>query len=200
MGSTSNNIQGKKGCQFSQLLRGVNFEQILLVAINAAKFLPKALICNYFGDIIDHSFFFSVDKAGLNLCLAKLEKAKATFNIERVFIGIEATGHYYEDIVRFFTSHGYNVAIINAATTHEERSSALNWCKTDDRDLVAIAYSLKNNKVTQSQLPTGHYRQLLALTRARRQEIRKRSLIRMEIRNLMDKIFRPYQGFSFPAS
>ncbi len=194
MGSTSNNIQGKKGCQFSQSLRGVNLEQVLVVAIDAAKFLPKALICNYFGDVIVPAFFFSVDKAGMHYCLDKLDKAIATCNAQRILIGIEATGHYYEDVVRFFGAHGQTVAILNAATTHEERASALNWCKTDDRDLVAIAYALKNNKATESQLPVGHYRQLLTLTRARRQEVRKRSLIRMEMRVLMDKIFRPYQG------
>lgn len=194
MGSTSNNIQGKKGCQFSQSLRGVNLEQVLVVAIDAAKFLPKVLICNYFGDVVEHAFFFSIDKVGLRHCLSTLEKAITVCNAQRVLIGIEATGHYYEDIVRFFSANGYPVSILNAATTHEERASALNWCKTDDRDLVAIAYALKNNKATQSQLPTGHYRQLLALTRARRQEVRKRSTIRMEMRTLMDKIFRPYQG------
>jgi hypothetical protein len=42
MSSLSNNIQGKKGCQFSQSLRGVNLEQVLVVAIDATKFLPKA--------------------------------------------------------------------------------------------------------------------------------------------------------------
>jgi len=194
MSSISNNIQGKKGCQFSQSLRGVNLEQVLVVSIDAAKFLPKALICNYFGDVVEPAFFFSIDKPGLNHCLSKVEKATVICNAQRIFIGVEATGHYYEDIVRFFVAHGHNVAILNAATTHEERASALNWCKTDDRDLVAIAYALKNNKATESKLPTGHYRQLLALTRARRQEVRKRSLIRMEMRNLMDKIFRPYQG------
>jgi len=194
MGSKSNNIQGRKGCQFSQSLRGINLDQVLVVAIDAAKFLPKALICNYFGDIMESAFFFSVDKTGLQHCLSQVEKAAASCDAQRVFIGIEATGHYYEDIVRFFIAGGYNVAIINAATTHEERASALNWCKTDDRDLVAIAYALKNNKATESQLPVGHYRQLLALTRARRQEVRKRSTIRMEMRILIDKIFRPYQG------
>jgi len=194
MSSIFNNIQGKKGCQFSQSLRGVNLEQVLVVAIDAAKFLPKALICNYFGDVIEPAFFFSVDKVGLNYCLSKVAEAITISNAQKIFIGVEATGHYYEDIVRFFGAHGHNVAILNAATTHEERASALNWCKTDDRDLVAIAYSLKNNKATESQLPTDHYRQLLALTRARRQEVRKRSLIRMEMRNLMDKIFRSYQG------
>jgi hypothetical protein len=38
---------------------------------------------------------------------------------ERIFIGVEATGHYYEDIVRELGKCGYGVTIINAATTYE---------------------------------------------------------------------------------
>jgi len=38
-----NNIQGKKGSQFSSQLRGINLERVLIVAIDAAKFYQKAL-------------------------------------------------------------------------------------------------------------------------------------------------------------
>ena len=61
----SNHIQGKKGCQFSQQIRGLNLEQVLLVAIDAAKLHQKAMICNYFGDVIARPFFFSVNLTGL---------------------------------------------------------------------------------------------------------------------------------------
>ncbi|CAM3232076.1 hypothetical protein FITA111629_11350 [Filibacter tadaridae] len=39
-------IQGKKGSRFSDQLRGINLEQVLIVAIDAAKLHQKALICN----------------------------------------------------------------------------------------------------------------------------------------------------------
>mgnify|MGYP001023194937 FL=1 len=54
----SQHIQGFKGTKFSQQLRGVNLEQVLIVAIDAAKLHQKALICNYFGDVIEKPFFF----------------------------------------------------------------------------------------------------------------------------------------------
>ncbi|WP_445488467.1 hypothetical protein [Niallia sp. 03133] len=50
MGTTKQyHIQGKKGSRFRDQLRGVNLEQVLIVAIDAAKLHQKALICNYFG-------------------------------------------------------------------------------------------------------------------------------------------------------
>ncbi|MGO0063790.1 IS110 family transposase [Brevibacillus fluminis] len=192
----SSHIQGRKGNKFSQHLRGVNLEQVLIVAIDAAKLHQKALICNYFGDIIVKPFFFSVNRDGIQSLCDRIKQAEKDCNAVRIFLGIEATGHYYEDIVRILGQHGYDVQIINPYTTKEERASALNWCKTDDLDLVAIAHAIVGNKATETKLPEGKYRELLTLTRARRSEVRKRSSLRMEIRGIMDVIWREFQGFS----
>jgi transposase len=192
----SQHIQGFKGTKFSQQLRGVNLEQVLIVAIDAAKLHQKALICNYFGDVIEKPFFFSVSQSGMQILYDAIEKAIRDTGAVRLFLGIEATGHYYEDIVRQMAKQGYHVQILNAYTTFEERASALSWCKTDDLDLVAIAHALRNNKATESRLAEGLQRQLRVLTRARRSEIRKRSILRMEIRTIMDVVWREFQGFA----
>lgn len=189
-------IQGKKGSYFRDQLRGVDLEQVLIVAIDAAKLHQKALICNYFGDVIEKSFFFSVNHSGIDLLCAKIEKSVTMVNAQRIFIGVEATGHYYEDIVRELGSRGYRVDIFNAYTTKEERNSALNWCKTDDLDLIALAHAIKNNKGTESTLLEGKQRQLLTLTRTRRKEINRRSSLLVEIRTLMDHIWREFQGYA----
>lgn len=192
----SSHIQGQKGTKFSQQLRGVNLEQVLIVAIDAAKLHQKALICNYFGDIIEKPFFFSVSDSGMKLLYQAIEQAVSATQAIRIFLGVEATGHYYEDIVREMAKQGYHVQIFNAYTTFEERASALSWCKTDDLDLVAIAHAIKSNKATENKLLDGLQRQLLVLTRARRSETRKRASLRTEIRVLMDLIWREFQGFA----
>ncbi|MFB9276553.1 IS110 family transposase [Cohnella cellulosilytica] len=192
----SQHIQGLKGTKFSQQLRGVNLEQVLIVSIDAAKLHQKALICNYFGDVIEKPFFFSVSQSGMKFLYDTIEKAIRDTGAVRLFLGIEATGHYYEDIVRQMAVHGYHVQILNAYTTSEERASALSWCKTDDLDLVAIAHAIRNNKATESRLTEGLQRQLRVLTRAKRSEIRKRSSLRMEIRTILDIVWREYQGYA----
>ena len=132
----------------------------------------------------------------MKLFSSKIEQAVAATQAVRLFLGVEATGHYYEDIVREMAKRGYLVQILNRYTTFEERASALSWCKTDDLDLVAIAHAIKNNKATENKLLNGLHRQLHVLTRARRSEVRKRSSLRMEIRALMDIIWREYQGYA----
>jgi transposase len=192
----SSHIQGNKGVKFSQQLRGIDLEKVLLVAIDAAKLHQKALICNYFGDVIERPFFFSVNHSGILDFCHKIDQAITATQAIRVFLGVEATGHYYEDIVREMAKYGYHVQIFNPYSTFEERASALNWCKTDDLDLIAIAHAIKSNKATENQLLEGHQRQLHVLTRARRSEVRKRSVLRMEIRVFMDNIWREFQGYA----
>jgi len=189
-------IQGKKGSRFREQLRGIDLEQVLIVAIDAAKLHQKAMICNYFGDVIEKPFFFSVNADGISLLCTKIDKAIKSHEAQRIFLGVEATDHYYEDIVRLLGQKGFGVQILNAYTTFEERASALNWCKTDDLDLVAIAHAIRNNKGTEFTLAEGIQRKLLTLTRARRQEIRKRSSLQMEIRVVMDHIWREFQGYA----
>lgn len=192
----SSHIQGRKGTKFSQQLRGVDLEQVLIVAIDAAKLHQKALICNYFGDILAKPFFFSVSDSGMTFLCNKIDQAVGATQAVRLFLGVEATAHYYEDIVRDMAKRGYHVQIINPYTTFEERASALSWCKTDDLDLVAIAHAIKSNKATENKLLDGLQRHLLVLTRARRSETRKRASLRTEIRVLMDIIWREYQGYA----
>ena len=191
-----NGKQGLRRSQFAKELRGADLEKVLLVPIDVSKVLQKSMILNYFGDVIHIPFSFMVSQTGMQHLIKKIEDAKQSCQAERVFVGIEATGHYYEDIVRILTDAGYSIHIINPSSTHEERKQHLTYTKTDDIDLYLIAEALVGNKATNSKLPSGAYKELQNLTRARRSEINKRSRIKMEIRVVHDHIWRECQGFS----
>lgn len=191
-----NSKQGLRRSQFAKELKGADLEKVLLVPIDVSKMLQKSMILNYFGEVIEPPFSFMVNQTGMKLLIEKIENAKNHQQAERVFVGIEATGHYYEDIVRILTEAGYSVHIINPASTHEERKQHLTYTKTDNIDLYLIAEVLIGNKATHAKLSTGVYKQLQHLTRARRSEINKRSRIKVEIRTIHDQIWREFQGFS----
>jgi transposase len=48
--SLFNHIQGKKGSRCAEFVRGTG--NLIMVAIDAAKFTHKALICTFYGDIL----------------------------------------------------------------------------------------------------------------------------------------------------
>ncbi|MFD2046385.1 transposase, partial [Ornithinibacillus salinisoli] len=182
-----NSKQGLRRSQFAKELRCMNLEKVLIVPIDVSKVLQKAMILNYFGECIEPSFSFMVSRTGMKVLTDKIEKAKEELQTEKVFIGIEATGQYYEDIVRILMDYGLSVHIINPASTHEERKQHLTYTKTDDIDLYLIAEVLIGNKATNSKLSTGIYKQLQQITRARRSEIEKRSRVKTEIRTYHDQ-------------
>ena len=191
-----NGKQGLRRSQFAKEIRGSNLEKVLIVPIDVSKVLQKAMILNYFGESIESAFSFMVSQTGMKVLIDNIEKAKSSLQTDKVFIGIEATGHYYEDIVRILMDQGYSVHIINPASTHEERKQHLTYTKTDDIDLYLIAEALIGNKATNSKLNTGIYKELQLITRARRSEIEKRSRIKVEIRSYHDQIWRDFQGYS----
>jgi len=187
-------IKASKRTEVQKQLRNIPYDKVLVVAIDPAKYSPKALICNYFGEILVNSFFFTINSKGLNLLLTKIKDTVNNISAQKVLIGIETTGHYHEIIVRYLQEFDYNVLLINAYTTSESRAENLNWSKTDDIDLFAIASALIDGKTTKSRLLDGNYEKLKNLCRYRRYEVQKRSAIKSRIRALMDKIWPTFQG------
>ncbi|MGE6371034.1 IS110 family transposase [Planococcus kocurii] len=192
--STFNHIQGNNGSHWNRLMRGANAEKICIVAIDAAKFVNAAMICNVYGDILVKPFEFNAASAGFEKLVKEIEQAREGYGFEEVVVGIETTGHYYEDLVRLCEQEKFIVRIINAATTAKERETVLNYTKTDNVDLMAITQSLLHGRGKTSQEALPLLEQLKTLSRAHRTLIDARSRTVNHIRLYMDHIFREFQG------
>ena len=192
--STFNHIQGKNGSHWNRLMRGENAHQICIVAIDAAKYVHSAMISNIFGDILTKPFDFSASHLGFQQLVEAIEHAKKGYDFIEVVVGIETTGHYYEDLVRLCENQQYTVRIINAATTAEERKATLNYTKTDSIDLMAITQSLLYGRGETSRKAVPLLKELQTLSRAHRTLIESSSRAINHIRLYMDHIFREYQG------
>ncbi|RXJ02190.1 IS110 family transposase [Anaerobacillus alkaliphilus] len=191
-----NHIQGKKGSRWAKFLQTAGLENILIVAVDAAKYTHKAMICTFYGEILKKPFEFDASLTGHNQLISQIEKVSQETGKQSIVIGIETTGHYYEDLVRHWQGNSYYVRIINAATTSEERKALLNRSKTDNLDLLAITQSVINGRGTSSELPSGSVHELQKLTRARRTIVQEKTALQNEIRVHIDHIFREFQGMS----
>ncbi|WP_260858180.1 IS110 family transposase, partial [Bacillus sp. FJAT-22090] len=192
--STFNHIQGNNGSHWNRLMRGENAHQICIVAIDAAKYVHSAMISNIFGDILTKPFDFSASHSGFRELIEAIEQVKEAYDFKEVVVGIETTGHYYEDLVRMCEHQHYIVRIINAATTAEERKATLNYTKTDSIDLMAITQSLLHGRGVTSREAIPLLKELQTLSRAHRTLINSSSRAINHIRLYMDHIFREYQG------
>ena len=84
---------------FREFLGGVEPSELLIVALDIAKFQPKAAIFEYFGDIIVKPFFFTPDFRGIEMLCSLAQKALLDTGKKQIIFGVENTGHYQENIV-----------------------------------------------------------------------------------------------------
>lgn len=191
-----NHIQGKNGSRWAQFVRESGTDSMLIVAIDAAKYTHKAMICTFYGDVLVKPFEFDASMTGLEKVKEQIRIERNRHGMKEVVVGVETTGHYYEDLVRRCQSEGYHVRILNAATTAQERQALLNWSKTDNLDLMAIVQSIVHGRGTSNDLSVGDVHNLQKLTRARRVLVGERTSTENLIRVHIDHIFREFQGKS----
>ena len=182
-------IQKVKGRRFTDEIRNLNLEKVLIVPIDAGKNSHKALVANYFGDILYDTFEFANSITGVKMCDSIIQEVCSSINAQKIVIGIESTGHYYENLYRNLITLEYDVAIINPSSVYSQRTGQLNWCKTDDTDLCAIGQVLIDNQATETKLSDGLYYNLKHLARLRRDEVNKRARLKIQIKVLCDHIF-----------
>jgi len=174
---------------YSDEIRCLDLEKVLAVPVDSGKNSHKALVANYFGDILHDPFEFTNSVAGVKMFDNILKSISSSIKAQKVIVGLESTGHYYENLYRSLISLGYDVALVNTTSVYSQRSGQLNWFKTDEIDLGAIGQVLIDNQATETRLPEGLYYNLKQLIRLCRDEIRKGARLKTQIRVLCDHIF-----------
>ena len=171
----------------------------LIVAIDRAKYHPKALICDYQGTILEAPFTFGPHQPGVNTVIQRAETWRVHVGATQVLVGIEPTGHYHEPVVRQLTAQGWAVRPLSPTMTAEERQADHRRAKTDPIDLMAIARCVLNARGSEQPLPSGLPAALRAVSRSRRIMVRQQTRIKNLIRSVVDQTFLEYQGFQEPG-
>lgn len=182
-------IQEVKGRRFTDEIRNLNLEKVIVIPIECGKNSHKALVANYFGDILHDSFEFANSKTGVEMFDTIIKGVSSSIDAQKTIVGLESTGHYYENLYRKLIAFGYDVAIVNPSSVYSQRTAQLNWCKTDEIDLCAIGQVLIDNQATETKLSEGLYYNLKYLARLRRDEVSKRARLKIQIKVLCDHIF-----------
>lgn len=94
------------------------------------------------GEFLVESTSFKNNKDGFDLLLSKIK----SFSIEDVLIGMEDTGHYHFNLLKFLLDAGHTVALINPVTTDMTRKMQLGATKDDDLDAQLICDILASNQ------------------------------------------------------
>jgi transposase len=186
---------GLRGRLFRDLIgEGFDPNQLLIMAIDSAKYQPKAAVFNYFGEMVHGSFFFTPDRRGVDELCRIAEKVLQDTKKQKLIFGVENTGHYQELVVRLLKERNQIVTLINANTTSEERKSFLDYSKTDDLDLYAISSAIAGGKVIYNQDTSDLGAELQFLTRTRRTMVKEKSRAMIALRTTLDHYWPQLQG------
>lgn len=107
---------------------------------------------------------FKNSEAGFERCIAWLESVAESE--DEVFVGMEATGHYWKACFAYLMAAGYRVCVVNPMQVHAMRKlKNLAGVKNDRIDSRLIAETLRQGDYDETRLATDEVQALKQLTR-----------------------------------
>ena len=162
---------------------------MICVGIDVAKDKHDCIILNSEGKILAGAFTFPNNAEGFDTLLHKIHSC-ANSN-DKIKVGLEATGHYSYNILRFLLNQGLPTYVINPLHTNLFRKSmSLRKTKTDRVDAKTIATMLMSNVDLKSYTNTAyHNEELKSLTRYRFVKVRERAQLKQSVSRLVTILF-----------
>lgn len=161
------------------------------VGIDVAKFKHDFTIIDSNGEIISNGTFKN-DSSGYNTLMDSINKLDHS---QQIKIGLESTGHYHKNLVKFLNKEGNTVNVLNPYLVHKFISSrTLRKSKTDRADALHIASYLSTEDFKTYQEKLYNAESLKSLTRNRDKLISKRSEEIVTVTNCLDSIFPEFKA------
>ena len=107
-----------------------------------------------------------------------------------VLVGMEPTGHYFENLARHLTCRPQPVTLINSFAVSRNRDQQMMHREKDDEiDAAAIGDLLRRGEGTPFQPVSGIYLEMQHLSRVRHSKVKMRTALKNQIIGHLDRIF-----------
>lgn len=136
----------KKKAFMREIYKKYGQDKVLLIGFDIAKDSHHAGISNGYGDILEKPFEIDIYKAGYEMLLRKIKKAKEQTAAEVLIFGCEPSGHYYINLMTKLTEDfsGSHFVLIKTEATKSKREQMSESSKTDPIDTRAILDLMRN--------------------------------------------------------
>jgi len=183
-------LRGRRGQAFADLVRGICPEQILCVSIDVSKDFHVVLLHNGLGEVVTPRLEIDIFRTGFEQLCQAVEAAIKASAAQVVLVGMEPTGHYYENLARHLQATGQKVTMVNSfAVKENRRQQMMAYEKDDDIDVAAIGDLLRRGEGSPFRPPTGIYLQMQQLDRARLGELKIQTIYKNRVIGHLDRIF-----------
>jgi len=113
------------------------------------------------GEVVQKAGKFTEDAEGYARLLELLKPS------DDLHVGMEATGHYWQNVFAYLVAHDVKVTVINPLRTRRHAEEDLKRAKTDSIDAVGIGRFMQEKKPAATTLPDEANLQLRELVRLR---------------------------------
>ena len=163
------------------------------VGIDVSKYKHDCFIVTEAGEVIKDTFTFDNNRTGFDQFFYILDGLGPKNEIK---IGLEATGHYTNNLMKHLSVKGYSFILLNPIIVSRFRhSETLRRTKTDKVDAKLIAQVIASKDFNSYPLQAYHFPDLKTLTRLRDRLIKQRSLYLVMLTNQLDLSFPEFKEF-----
>lgn len=162
---------------------------MIYVGIDVAKDKHDCFIMSSDREVLYDVFTIQNNIAGFENLFSKISSLSG--DLDKVKVGLEATGHYSYNILGFLLDKGLATFVINPLHTNLYRKSlSLRKTKTDKVDARTIAVMLVSDVNLKSYTDTAyHNEELKSLTRYRFDKVKERAKLKQSISRLVNILF-----------
>ena len=162
---------------------------MIYVGIDVAKDKHDCFIIDSDGEVLFKSFSISNNRDGFETLFQRIESVADELN--KVKVGLEATGHYSYNLLGFLLDKGLPTCVINPLHTNLYRKSlSLRKTKTDKVDSRTIATMMMSDMNLKSYSDTSyHNKELKSLTRYRFDKVKERAKLKSSVSRLVCILF-----------
>ncbi|MCE5342510.1 MAG: IS110 family transposase [Eubacteriales bacterium] len=162
---------------------------MIYVGIDVAKDKHDCYIISSEGEILADVFTIANTMDGFDLLYQRLKSIAR--DLDKVKVGLEATGHYSYNILGFLLDKGLSTYVINPLHTNLFRKSlSLRKTKTDRVDARTIAAMMMSSVDLKPYTSTSyHSEELKSLTRYRFDKVAERAKLKQSVSRLVTILF-----------
>ena len=158
------------------------------IGIDVAKHKHAVAIVDQLGEVFLKPTEFDNSKSGFELLLSLIKP----FVSQRHLVGLESTGHYGDNLVRFLLDKECEVRMMNPLTTDAFRSQRIRKTKTDAIDCFIICNVLQSGHTTTMTHKKFITREGKQVTRFRHEIMTSLNMDKNQLQGCLDLVFPEY--------
>jgi transposase len=170
--------------------------KMVYVGIDVSKHKHDCVIMNADGEAQTNVFTIQNSKEGFQELYRQIKIHQRKPSPDNTKVGLEATGHYSNNIIGFLRKNNLNPIVLNPLhVSLYRKGESLRKTKTDKSDARCIAGMLVARDLKPHYQPSYHSEELKSLTRHRYRMVKNRSIFKVSYDRLRNIVFPELEKF-----